>query len=172
TFAMGAARYGDRPALFDERGTLSFADLDARSNAIARGLIETGVRAGDTVAVLCRNHRYFFEITGALAKLGANALYLNTGFAAPQIASVMQRERAIVLVHDNEFGALAAAAGIEARLLAWTDETSSTEQAVRTLDDVAQRHAHGPPLPRPVRDGRIIILTSGTTGPPKGAFVN
>ncbi len=171
TFAMGAARYGDRPALVDERGTITFADLDARSNAIARGLIETGVRAGDTVAVLCRNHRYFFEITGALAKLGANALYLNTGFAAPQIAAVMQRERAIVLVHDDEFGALAAAAGIEPRLVAWTDETSPTEHAVRTLDDVARRHEDGPPLPRPVRDGRIIILTSGTTGPPKGAFV-
>src|SRR5438132_7052220 len=149
-----------------------FVELDGRSDAIARGLIETGVRPGDTVAILCRNHRYFFEITGALAKLGANALYLNTGFAAPQIAAVMQRERAIVLVHDDEFGALAAAAGIEARLVAWTDETSSTEHAIRTLDDVAQRHAHGPPLPRPVRDGRIIILTSGTTGPPKGAFVN
>jgi acyl-CoA synthetase (AMP-forming)/AMP-acid ligase II len=171
TFAMGAARYGDRPALVDERGTISFAELDARSNAIARGLIETGVRVGDTVAVLCRNHRYFFEITGALAKLGANALYLNTGFAAPQIAAVMQRERAIVLVHDDEFGALAAAAGIEARLVAWSDETTSTEHAIRTLDDVARRHADGPPLPRPVRDGRIIILTSGTTGPPKGAFV-
>nr|MDP9336417.1 AMP-binding protein [Actinomycetota bacterium] len=39
------------------------------------------------------------------------------------------------------------------------------------LDDVARRHEDGPPLPRPVRDGRIIILTSGTTGPPKGAFV-
>ena len=61
---MGAARYGDRPAIADERGPLSFAELDARSDAIARGLIETGVRAGDTVGVLCRNHRGFFEITG------------------------------------------------------------------------------------------------------------
>jgi acyl-CoA synthetase (AMP-forming)/AMP-acid ligase II len=170
-FAMGAARYGNRPALVDERGSMSFAELDARSDAIARGLVETGVQAGDTVAVLCRNHRYFFEITGALAKLGANALYLNTGFAAPQIAAVMQRERAIVLVHDDEFGALADIAKVEPRLLAWTDASSSTEPATRTLDDLARRHAEGPRLARPAREGRVIILTSGTTGPPKGAFV-
>jgi fatty-acyl-CoA synthase len=170
-FTMGAARYGGQPALVDERGPMSFAELDARSDAIARGLIETGVRTGDTVAVLCRNHRYFFEITGALAKLGANALHLNTGFAAPQVGEVMQRERAIVLVHDDEFGSVAAGAATAARLLAWTDESSSSEHATRTLDDLARRHADGPPLERPARDGRIIILTSGTTGPPKGALV-
>jgi acyl-CoA synthetase (AMP-forming)/AMP-acid ligase II len=170
-FTMGAARYGGQPALVDERGAMSFAELDARSDAIARGLIETGVRTGDTVAVLCRNHRYFFEITGALAKLGANALHLNTGFAAPQVGEVMQRERAIVLVHDDEFASVAAGAATAARLLAWTDESSSSEHATRTLDDLARRHADGPPLERPARDGRIIILTSGTTGPPKGALV-
>jgi acyl-CoA synthetase (AMP-forming)/AMP-acid ligase II len=170
-FTMGAARYGAQPALVDERGPMSFAELDARSDAIARGLIETGVRTGDTVAVLCRNHRYFFEITGALAKLGANALHLNTGFAAPQVGEVMQRERAIVLVHDDGFASVAAPVETAARLLAWTDESSSSEHATRTLDDLARRHADGPPLERPARDGRIIILTSGTTGPPKGALV-
>src|SRR6476469_6207622 len=71
-FALGAERHGQRVALFDERGPMTFVELDARSDAIARGLRETGVQAGDTVAVLCRNHRFFFEITGALAKLGAN----------------------------------------------------------------------------------------------------
>jgi acyl-CoA synthetase (AMP-forming)/AMP-acid ligase II len=167
-FPMGAARYGDRAALVDERGPLSFVDLDARSDAIARGLIETGVRAGDSVGVLCRNHRGFFEITGALAKIGANALYLNTGFAPPQMAAVMQREHAVLLVHDEEFAALADAADIEPRLLAWTEHSPG---ATRTLDELATRHADGPRLDRPVHDARVIILTSGTTGPPKGAFV-
>ncbi len=172
-FAMGAARRGDRPALVDEHGSLSFADLDARAAAIARGLIETGVRTDDTVAVLCRNHRYFFEITGALAKLGANALYLNTGFAGPQIADVVHRERAVLLVHDDEFTALVVAAGIEHRLRAWTDEPEpgSAGHDVRTLDDLAARHADGPEVDRPATPGRTIILTSGTTGPPKGAMV-
>jgi acyl-CoA synthetase (AMP-forming)/AMP-acid ligase II len=170
-FVMGAARYGDQPALVDERGPVSFTELDARSDAIARGLIETGIHAGDTVAILCRNHRYFFEITGALAKLGANALYLNTGLAGPQIEAVLQRERAVLLVHDEEFGALVAEAGIEPRLLAWTDGAHPATNETRSLDELATRHANGPGLSRPARDGRTIIMTSGTTGPPKGAFV-
>ncbi len=169
-FPAGAARFGDRTALVDERGPVSFADLDSRIDAIGRGLIETGVHAGDTVGVLCRNHRGFFEITGALAKLGANALYLNTGFASPQVAAVMQRERAVLLVHDDEFDGLATDAGIEARVLAWTDGAAPAG-GTRSLDDLATRHAGGPPLTPPPRAGRTIILTSGTTGPPKGALV-
>ncbi len=175
-FAIGAARYGDLPALVDERGSLTFTELDARASAIARGLIETGVRNGDTVGVLCRNHRYFFEISGALAKLGANALYLNTGFAGPQIAEVMRRERAVVLVHDDEFTGLVTDAGLEHRVLAWVDDPDATGAPpgndARTLDDLARRHERGPKLDRPARPGRTIIMTSGTTGPPKGALVN
>jgi acyl-CoA synthetase (AMP-forming)/AMP-acid ligase II len=174
-FAMGAARHGDLAALVDERGPLSFEDLDRYSEAIARGLVESGVRPGDTVAVLCRNHRGFFEITGALAKLGANALYLNTGFAAPQAAAVMQREHAVLLVHDDEFTSLALDTGIESRIRAWTEPDSphaaDAPNAARTLDDLATRHADGPRLEPPPHEGRVIILTSGTTGPPKGALV-
>ncbi len=170
-FAIGAARHGDRPALVDDRGAMTFIELEARTDAIARGLVETGVRAGDTVGILCRNHRSFFELTGALAKLGANALYLNTGFAAPQVAAILQRERAVLFVHDEDFAPLAAAAGIEPRLLAWTDPNRETTDTTRTLDDLARRHAEGPRLDRPQHPGRTIILTSGTTGPPKGALV-
>ncbi|MDQ1380456.1 MAG: hypothetical protein QOJ71_1175 [Actinomycetota bacterium] len=172
-FALGAERHGDRAALVDERGPLTFAELDQQSDAIARGLIASGVHPADTVAVLCRNHRYFFEITGALAKLGANALYLNTSFAAPQIDAILRRERATLVVHDAEFEALVVDRD-EPRILAWTDASSDDarpDDAMTTLDELAARHADGPSLPRPEHPGRTIILTSGTTGPPKGAFV-
>ena len=169
-FAIGAERFADRAALVDERGPLTFAELDARCDAVARGLIETGVQPGDTVGILCRNHRYLFEITGALAKLGADALYLNTGLAAPQLDLVVRRERAILLVHDEEFAPVATAAGIESRLVAWA-EGAGSGAATRTLDELARRHAHGPAPSRPERAGRTIIMTSGTTGPPKGALV-
>jgi fatty-acyl-CoA synthase len=172
-FALGAERHGDRAALVDERGPLTFAELDQRSDAIARGLMAIGVHPADTVAVLCRNHRYFFEIAGALAKLGANALYLNTSFGAPQIDAVLRRERATLVVHDAEFEALVVDRD-ERRILAWTDaraDDARPDDTTTTLDDLAARHADGPSLPRPEQPGRTIILTSGTTGPPKGAFV-
>jgi fatty-acyl-CoA synthase len=73
-------------------------------------------------------------------------------------------------VHDAEFDAIATEIDDTTRFLAWTDASAPTS-GIRTLDDLAARHADGPRLERPARDGRVIILTSGTTGPPKGAFV-
>jgi acyl-CoA synthetase (AMP-forming)/AMP-acid ligase II len=169
-FAITAARFDMRIALVDERGALTFADLDRRSDALALGLRDIGVGEGDTVGVLCRNHRYFFDLTGALAKLGVNVLFLNTGFSAPQLRDVMQREDAHVLVHDDEFSPVALGADVATRVLAWTDTGRSVDPRPPTADDLIASHAEGPDLPRPAREGRTIILTSGTTGTPKGAL--
>ena len=74
-----------------------------RSNALARGLAGLGVKEGDSVAVMCRNHRGFVDATIAVAKLGADILYLNTAFAGPQLVDVLEREKPAVVVHDEEF---------------------------------------------------------------------
>ncbi len=165
-FAVSAARYSDRTAIIDERGTLTFAELDARADAIARGFTQLGVHAGDSVGVLCRNHRYIVEVGGALAKVGAHAVYLNTGFASHQLQSVFEREGAAALVHDEEFTALAADAGISHRFVAWGDSHDITTP---TLDHLATRYAYGERLDRPELPSNSVILTSGTTGAPKGA---
>jgi fatty-acyl-CoA synthase len=156
-FATAGARYGERTAIIDEEGPTTFAELDRRSDALARGLRDEGVREGTVVGVLCRNSRAFVEVTGALAKAGADACYLNTGFSAPQLREVMQRERAAILVHDDEFATVAEQAGIARRI------------STSTLDALIGRHPSAPPLPRPMHHSRTIILTSGTTGTPKGA---
>jgi len=75
-FAVAGARYGDRVAIVDDRGTLSFAEVDARTDALSRGLAAAGVANSQTVAVLCRNSRYVVEIGGALAKCGAHASFV------------------------------------------------------------------------------------------------
>jgi acyl-CoA synthetase (AMP-forming)/AMP-acid ligase II len=169
-FAISAARYDTRVAIVDERGPLTFAELERRTSALARGLAARGVRGGDTVGVLCRNSRYFFDVTGALAKLGVNALFLNTGFSAPQLRDVMHRERSTFLMHDDEFTRVAADAGATTTLLAWSDARSDIAQIPQSIDDLIVRHAEGPQPLRPEREGRTIILTSGTTGTPKGAL--
>jgi fatty-acyl-CoA synthase len=169
-FAIGAARYDARIALVDEQGVLTFADLDRRTDALARGFGDVGVGAGDTVGVLCRNHRAFFDTTGALAKLGANVLFLNTGFSAPQLRDVMQREDARVLVHDDEFTQVALGADGASRVVARTGIGSDADPEPPTTDDLIASHTEGAEIPRPEREGRTIILTSGTTGTPKGAL--
>jgi non-ribosomal peptide synthetase component F len=96
----------DREGVVDERGAVTFGEMHRRSNALARALAERGVSEGDSVAVLCRNHRGFVDATVAVAKLGADLLYLDAAVAGPQLRDVLARERPHVVVHDEEFAAL------------------------------------------------------------------
>src|SRR5687767_5745001 len=79
-YTGAAARYPDEIAVIDERGTLTFKEVHARSNAIAHALSDDGVNEGDGVAIMARNHRGWVEAVVACSKLGANALFLNTSF--------------------------------------------------------------------------------------------
>ncbi|MBO0843669.1 MAG: AMP-binding protein, partial [Nocardioides sp.] len=111
----------------------------------------------------CRNHRGFVETTVAVAKLGADALYLNTSFAGPQLVDVLAREQPKVVVHDEEFTGLLAGADAH-RIVAWVDSDEPTETVERLI-----AAGDTSPLPPAPRHGGTVILTSGTTGTPKGA---
>ena len=165
--ATAAIHYPHEIAIVDERGSLSFERLHRRSNALADSFRQMGIGPGDGVGIMCRNHRGFVEATLAAAKLGASALYLNTMFAGPQLVEVTRREAPKALVYDAEFAGLLE--GVEdsvARVVGWTDE--GEESAGTTLESLiaaGDDSDHRPPPDKP----RFVILTSGTTGTPKGA---
>jgi acyl-CoA synthetase (AMP-forming)/AMP-acid ligase II len=160
-----AIKHPHEPALIDERGSLSFEQVQRRSNALAHAFERMGIGPGDGVGIMCRNHRGFVEATLATAKLGASALYLNTMFAGPQLVEVMRREAPKALVHDEEFTELLGGvdAGIE-RIVAWADG----EPAAPTLEALIAANDDSNLKPPPDKP-RFVILTSGTTGTPKGA---
>jgi acyl-CoA synthetase (AMP-forming)/AMP-acid ligase II len=162
-FTAMAVREPDRLGLIDERGSLTFGEMHRRSNALARALADLGVGEGDSVALMCRNHRGFVDACVAVCKLGADVLLLNTAFAGPQLVDVIEREGPTVLVHDEEFTDLLSGAQVETRVLGWTDTDArdSIDALVASYD--------GADLEAPERHARIVILTSGTTGTPKGA---
>jgi acyl-CoA synthetase (AMP-forming)/AMP-acid ligase II len=161
-----AARFPDEPGLVDELGTLSYAELNRRTNALAHALSDEGVVEGDGVAIMCRNHRGFVEATVAASKLGANPLYLNTAFAGPQLAEVVDREKPRAIVYDEEFAGLLAEAGKRRkRFVAWRDTDDPPDL---TLEDLIAEGDADDVVP-PEREGHAVILTSGTTGSPKGA---
>jgi fatty-acyl-CoA synthase len=150
----------------DELGTLTFAEVRECTSRLAGGLLKDGVGEGDTVAVMCRNHRGFVESVIALSLLGANALLLNTGLAGPQLAEVLKRERPRAVIYDSEFSELIPDSLRRRRgYVAWTDEADARRRA---LEDVIDEGDASSPPP-PARPGRTTILTSGTTGAPKGA---
>jgi acyl-CoA synthetase (AMP-forming)/AMP-acid ligase II len=160
-----ADRMPDAVGVVDELGSLTFGQIHRETNAIARGLASLGVREGDPVAVLCRNHRWFVEAAVGVAKLGADVLDLNTAFSGPQLGEVLDRERPRVLIHDAEFAAMLSGVPGE-RVVAWHDDAEPADAT--TLADLVERH-DGSDLAVPDREGRTVILTSGTTGSPKGA---
>jgi acyl-CoA synthetase (AMP-forming)/AMP-acid ligase II len=163
--ATAAHKYPHEPMLIDERGALSFERVHRRTNALAHALAAMGIGPGDGVGIMCRNHRGFIEATLAAAKLGASALYLNTMFAGPQLVEVTKREEPKALVYDEEFTGLLD--GVDegiARIVAWADG----EVEGLTLESLIAANPesdHKPPPDKP----RFVILTSGTTGTPKGA---
>lgn len=166
-FITGAIRNPDAPAIVDELGTLTFKEIDQRTNALAHGLADAGVKEGDGVAIMCRNHRGFVEATVANAKLGANSLYLNTAFAGPQITEVVKREKPVAIVFDQEFTDLLEEAGTRRkRFVGWVDDADAVDDP--TLEELIAAGPTAAPVP-PENTGKMIILTSGTTGTPKGA---
>jgi fatty-acyl-CoA synthase len=163
--AVGAIRHGDHPAVIDERGELSYKQLHERSNALANAWRERGLEPGEGVAILVRNHRGFLEAVFAGAKCGARIVLLNTSFAGPQIREVASREGTDLLVYDDEYAEVLE--GIDEpprrRWRAWAEEPG---------DDTLEALIEGGDTSAPPRAGtapRITILTSGTTGTPKGA---
>jgi len=166
---LAAARAPRAVALIDEAGSLTWRELDDRSDALAAAIADLPGRPVSTVAIMCRNHRGLIESLAATSRLGLDAVLLNTGFAAPQLADVLIRENVDLVIADDEFDDLidhALQRNPQLRHVhAWVEEAGS---ALDTLDSLIAAHL-GRRAARPARAGRIVLLTSGTTGTPKGA---
>ncbi len=166
-YEASAARYPDDVAVIDELGQLTFREIQQRTNALAHALADDGVNEGDSVAIMARNHRGFVESVVACSKLGAHALFLNTSYTGPQLADVSYREKPKAIIFDEEFGAVLEDAGRRRkRYIAWAEPEGETKDP--TLEELIERGDPSNVVP-PKESGKAIILTSGTTGTPKGA---
>lgn len=114
-----------------------------------------------------RNHRGFVDALLAVNRIGAHILLLNTSFAGPALAEVVTREGVDTVVYDEEFSATVDRALAEkpqaTRIVAWTDEDHDL-----TVEKLVAAHAGRRPE-HTGSHGKVILLTSGTTGTPKGA---
>ncbi|MFI7433492.1 AMP-binding protein [Micromonospora haikouensis] len=156
---QAAARDPGRTAVVDEQGAeLTYGALLDRAERLAKSLRGgLGVHSGDRIGLLCRNHHGLIEAMVATTLLGADAVLVNTGLSPAQLATVAEEQGLKVLVHDAEFAERAL--GLPADLHR-VDEARLEELIAAALPGDLQP---------PPREGRTIVLTSGTTGAPKGA---
>jgi fatty-acyl-CoA synthase len=170
-FAAAAQRCPDRPGLVDELGTLTWCEIDQRADALAAAL-QAMPAEPSVIGIMARNHRGFVEALIAASRIGADVLLLNTSFAGPALAEVVQRESVDAVIYDEEFAATVDRALADepdaTRIIAWTDDA----QDGLTVEKMIAEHAgHEPRRERAKarKKGNVILLTSGTTGTPKGA---
>jgi fatty-acyl-CoA synthase len=165
--AAAAIRYPDETMIVDELGSLTFAEVQSRSNRLARALAKQGIGEGDGVALMARNHRGFVDAVLALSKLGANALFMNTMFAGPQLVGVVEREDPKALIYDAEFAGLLEGIDLEMkRFVAWSEGGEGEDSTIESLIDA---EADDSDLEPTDTSSKFVVLTSGTTGTPKGA---
>ncbi|WP_179466928.1 acyl-CoA ligase FadD12 [Mycolicibacterium vinylchloridicum] len=167
-FATAAARRPDSPGLIDELGTLTWRELDERAHALAAALQTLPNGTPQVVGIMARNHRGFVESLIAATRIGADVLLLNTSFAGPALAEVVNREEADIVIYDEEFTSSVDRALQDrpqaGRILAWTDQPTDAPTVEKLITDHSGQKAT-----KTGRKSRLILLTSGTTGTPKGA---
>jgi fatty-acyl-CoA synthase len=161
---IAALQHGDRIAITDDRGEITFLQLDDRINRLSNALRARGLGPGSSVGILCRNHRAPLVVAFAASRIGMNAVWLNTAFSGRQASEVASREGIDLLVHDDELAEMVAAVNAPGGRIVCSVEDPSTDE-LDALIDVGDPDKPPPPE----RPGRIVLLTSGTTGTPKGA---
>lgn len=170
--ALNARRHPDRVAVIDDDGEMTFGELDRAAHAVANGLRTKGVKGGDGVALLIRNHRWFLVGVYGAARVGARIILLNSEFSGPQIKEVSEREGAQIIIYDDEYTAAVAQADPPlGKLRALPTNPDAAEPSGSTDDTLADLIARSSkqPAPKVTKHSSVIILTSGTTGTPKGA---
>src|SRR5271156_6450472 len=170
--SFNARRTPNRAAIIDDDGAVTYKELDEAANAVAHGLLAKGVHGGDGVAIRARNHRWFSIANFGCARVGARIILLNSEFSGPQIKEVAEREGAKLIIYDDEYAkAVSKADPPLGKLRALGTNPDSDEpsgSSDETLADLVARNSKSP-APKATKHASIIILTSGTTGTPKGA---
>lgn len=164
-YAVAHERMPDSVAIIDEAGQWTFAEMNLRGRQLARELHNTGVSEGSRVGLLARNHSAFVQTMLACGRLGADTVLLNTGLAGPQLAATVKNNEVSILILDADFEDVCTELPADMpRIMAWgppgRDDLQVPWQALESTE--------AEPAP-PHEPGRLVVLTSGTTGAPKGA---
>ncbi|MCV7398694.1 AMP-binding protein [Mycobacterium fragae] len=150
--AVTAARWPNRTAVIDDDGAVSYREVQSETEALAQELYRRGVEPGQAVGVLCRNGRRFVEAVFAVALVGADVVLVNTEFRTDALAAALSGHDIQTVVCDAEF----------------IERVQAADDSLTAVDPATVKPRESDSRPKVARAGRIVLLTSGTTGKPKG----
>lgn len=150
--AISAARWPERTAIIDDDGALSYRELQSITEGLADELRRAGVGTGQAVGVMCRNGRDFITAVFATALVGADVVLVNTEFRSAALAGAVTSHALRAMFCDKEFA----------------NQIHETGQSIQLFDPQTFHAQPDGVRPKVAPSGRMILLTSGTTGVPKG----
>jgi long-chain acyl-CoA synthetase len=166
--AWHAAGGPDRSALITTTGTITYGELNARANRLARALRRRGIRRGDAVALLCSNRTEFVEVLLATQRAGLRLTTVNWHLTADEAGYIVDDCEAMAFVAEARFAAVARGAAAGAPRAQVRLAVAGSIDGFEDYD-AAVAAEPGDDLDDPAL-GSQMLYTSGTTGRPKGVF--
>jgi fatty-acyl-CoA synthase len=171
-----AARNPDKTAIICGDVSWSYAEFDAICNRLANGMLASGVKPGDRVAILSRNSHGFAAVRFALAKMGAVLVPINFMLNAEEVAYILRHSGAELLWTGPdlvELGRAAAALDTSVKRLAWLpgEDPAAPPAGMEHFEQLLSADASEPQVEIDPASLLQIIYTSGTESLPKGAML-
>lgn len=174
TLAPIARRRASEPALIDEQGERTWAQLESRANRLVRALRAGGLKPGDRIALFCGNSRAVYELAAAAAHAGISFVPVNWHFTVDELEHVLTDSGALGIFTDTRFADVAAqalarvpAAGSRLAACAAIGPGDRVPDAFQDFEALVASQTDDSDPPDQVQGGPMFY-TSGTTGRPKG----
>jgi crotonobetaine/carnitine-CoA ligase len=177
--AFQAEREAARAFVQTGETTISYAEMAERSACLAAGLRALGVKRGDCICIMLQNDLAFYLAWFAIHHLGAIAVPLNTAYRGDLLQYVLHDSQARVVVADEDLverlAAVRAAAPRLEHVVVVPASSGAGPRKDRGFHEVSlaalEDHPAIPPVIASEAEPAVIMYTSGTTGPSKGALL-
>jgi fatty-acyl-CoA synthase len=152
----------DRAAVIDEKEQLTYKELWRQAESLAGALFaDHGVRGGQKVAIVCRNHAAAIKTIFAVSRLGSHVFLLNPEMSADQLLALQERLNFDFFVYDEHLAEVFANPSLcRQSLPAYHPAANSIDRMSMISRKVRLKKA---------KAGNIVVMTGGTTGQPKAA---
>ncbi len=171
-FETIAATVPERLAIVSDSQSLTYAELDRRTNRLASGLAAHGIIRGDSVGLHMKNRAEYLEAYIAAIKLGATPFNVNFRYGADELRYLFTNARAAAIIHSAQFSETIEALRPDLPLLKASvavDDGSGADASDSVSYAALLDTPYSGPWERKESD-ILLIFTGGTTGMPKGVM--